>query len=400
MARKKLPDYYQRLQIHPAAPPDLVTAAYWELAGAARNDGNGSSGRRLHQLSNAYAVLADVNARTAYDQAVGLPRQRIAPRLPRRGRLSILSAGGHRSRTPDHYEVIRVHPKAAEGVVEKAYLTMRDQYVRLVHLGHEPPTLLDALERAYEVTSDPKRRREYDAARRRHGNGKTRNGALHTAAKSTPTKAAAAQASLAKPASRRPAAKQTKRAVQAERQTFGHSLIALVSVARAIVSVGAIVARSLFGLIAFVVALLRPSPSRTAEPGSAVRRISPAEETALMARVSEAAGRSKTGDPPHVAGQVAHMVIYSGGPENGARYEVSSWPISVGAARDCDIVLDGLAPQQLRMIARESGFVLYSLSETPPVRVNGGDPVAWSALRYSDTISVGPYAITLVPVPR
>jgi curved DNA-binding protein CbpA len=65
----------------------------------------------------------------------------------------------------DYYELLRVDPAASATVIHEAYPIIRGFYLRFVRLGEEPPELLDVLEEAYAVTSDPVRRARYEQDR-------------------------------------------------------------------------------------------------------------------------------------------------------------------------------------------------------------------------------------------
>ncbi len=156
--------HYETLQVHPAAPLDLITAAYWHLVSATNSQtSNGSRAEAVHELSTAYATLTDSNTRAGYDRSISLLPQPIVPKLNGRRRLFPWSRKNGSS--IDHYEVIRVHPTADPEIVDEGYATMRTVYLRLVQIGEEPVRLLDVLEESYAVTSDPDLRRKYDAGR-------------------------------------------------------------------------------------------------------------------------------------------------------------------------------------------------------------------------------------------
>jgi hypothetical protein len=66
----------------------------------------------------------------------------------------------------DYYDILRVLPVAEPVVIKEAYATLRSFYLRLVHLGGEPPVLVDYLEEAFAIVSDAGTRRVYWARRR------------------------------------------------------------------------------------------------------------------------------------------------------------------------------------------------------------------------------------------
>ena len=165
---------YEILQVHPAAPLDLITAVYWRLAGRAqaeRATSDPSASATLWTLTRAYEVLSRPPSRSAHDQHYGIPPQHLAPRVPsrRRGmrllkRRELLENGDP---NVDYYEILRVAPGAEQAVIEEAYSVLRNLYIRLVRVGSEPRDLIDCLEEAWAITSDAERRQRYDEARER-----------------------------------------------------------------------------------------------------------------------------------------------------------------------------------------------------------------------------------------
>jgi len=431
--------HYERLQVHPAAPLDLITAAYWHLVSATSSKtSNGSHPEVVHELSTAYGVLADPTARAGYDRSISLLPQPLVPKLNGRRALLPRLLPWRRNRSSiDFYEVIRVHPSADPKIVAEGYGAMRTIYLRLVQLGDEPVRLLDVLEEAYSVTSDPDLRRKYDTGR--NGSSKSRiakpaNGSVGT----TPAKThqplerespPSVPPPTTEPASHEPAqpqpgpettifpgappavtvasggAQATARSgarplLRSILRTIAGALAGLAratpSIAKAAVLVVLFVPRGIFGLGQFIVGLVTaliadPDPA----PAGAVRRVWPDEEAALVARISESTASAQVGDddPPLSHGVVAHVVV-TDGPEKGATFEVSRWPISIGSALECDIVLPEIAPQQLRLLARGESLVLYGLAESPSLLVNG-EPVTWSALGDGDTVSMGAHSIKI-----
>jgi len=166
---------YDILQVHPAAPLDLITAAYWRLAGRAqaeRATSDPSASATLWTLTRAYEVLSRPPSRAAHDQHYGIPPQPLAPGVPprRKGvrllkRRKLLENGDP---NVDYYEILRVAPGAEPGVIEEAYNVLRGLYIRLVKVGSVPSDLIDCLEEAWAITSDAERRQRYDEGRERH----------------------------------------------------------------------------------------------------------------------------------------------------------------------------------------------------------------------------------------
>src|SRR5438105_11238429 len=170
------PTHYQILQVHPAAPLDLITAAYWRLVGQAQaSPPDKASEVAVYHLTRSYQVLADPHARAEYDVFLGVPSEPLPPPVPARRKSSWVSAlwqgepGSRLADDPgvDYYELLRLDPLANPTIVREAYASMRNCYLRLAELGKVTPALVELLEEAHEVISDPERRRQYDRARKR-----------------------------------------------------------------------------------------------------------------------------------------------------------------------------------------------------------------------------------------
>jgi curved DNA-binding protein CbpA len=389
MQQEAFVNHYQTLQVHPAAPLDLITGAYWHLVGSTPSDNGGNqSALVVHDLSRAYAVLADPIARATYDRSIELKPQPLVPKLRKRHRpISRFLPWRRRNGSnfnADYYEVIRVHQTAAPKIVDEGYAVMRTVYLRLVRLGDQPVHLLDLLEEAYSVTSDADLRRKYDAAR----NGKSISPVTNGAVAAGPSAEAEAPPTAPVPAELATSIEETTKNLGAEKsaaqtaakQTATHRLR---SAARVVGSASGAAARG----------------TRTVAL-AAGRTVLPDEEAVLVARISDSADAvhgSDLGEQPR--GGVLARVIVIDGPEKGAAFEVTRWPIDVGAARESDIALPALAPHQLRLLARGDELVLYALSESPAVRVNG-EPVTWSSLDDGDAIMIGPHSLRIERISR
>ena len=74
------PTYYQILQVHPAADPDVIEAAFRRLALKYHPDRSAvpDAADRMRELLEAKACLTDPDRRRVYDASLG-----IAPRRPR-----------------------------------------------------------------------------------------------------------------------------------------------------------------------------------------------------------------------------------------------------------------------------------------------------------------------------
>ena len=170
------PTHYQILQVHPAAPLDLITAAYWRLVGQAQSVApDNASEVAVYHLTRSYQVLADPHSRAEYDVFLGIPPEQLPPQVPVRRKSSWVSAlwqaepGRGTAEDPgvDYYELLRLDPLANAAIIQEAYTSIRNCYLRLVELGKVTPALVELLEEAHEVISDPERRRAYDRARKK-----------------------------------------------------------------------------------------------------------------------------------------------------------------------------------------------------------------------------------------
>jgi len=69
-------DHYRLLQVRRDASPEVIAAAYRRLMRDAHPD-HGGDAERAKQLNGAYAVLADVEARRAYDASLASEHGRM-----------------------------------------------------------------------------------------------------------------------------------------------------------------------------------------------------------------------------------------------------------------------------------------------------------------------------------
>ncbi|MGD0861705.1 MAG: J domain-containing protein [Candidatus Limnocylindrales bacterium] len=73
-----MPDFYEVLQVHPKADPDVIRAAYRTLARKYHPD-HGGDARRMMALNDAWDVLGDPARRAAYDASRAAPAERQTP---------------------------------------------------------------------------------------------------------------------------------------------------------------------------------------------------------------------------------------------------------------------------------------------------------------------------------
>jgi curved DNA-binding protein CbpA len=71
-------DFYEVLQVHPRAEPDVIRAAHRALARRYHPDLGGDE-RRMTEINGAWAVLGDPRRRSAYDDERGSPTVPAAP---------------------------------------------------------------------------------------------------------------------------------------------------------------------------------------------------------------------------------------------------------------------------------------------------------------------------------
>jgi curved DNA-binding protein CbpA len=72
-------DYYQILQVHREAEPEVIQAAYRKLAAKYHPDINKApdAAQRTAQINNAYEVLSDPHQRADYDAITHIHRRRV-----------------------------------------------------------------------------------------------------------------------------------------------------------------------------------------------------------------------------------------------------------------------------------------------------------------------------------
>src|SRR4029453_10156053 len=151
---------YSLLQVHPAAPLELITAVYWRLIGRARisSRGEGAEANRGRQLERAYKVLSDPEKRAAYDSSMNIQAAAGIPEVTGDG-LGTRRADGDGSGRIDYYDLLRVDPAAEQPVLEEAYTVMRELSQTAIDEGRATPKLLDLLDEAFRTVGEPASRR-------------------------------------------------------------------------------------------------------------------------------------------------------------------------------------------------------------------------------------------------
>ena len=353
-------NYYELLQVHPAAPLELITGAYWWLINRqqAARSADYATDVSLHQLTKAYQTLADPTLRRSHDASLGLPPPAPFPALPQRlrepsrRRRSLIS---RRARDPepedvsvDYYEVLRVHPQAEPPILALARAVIRDHYLRQVHFGEASAGLLELLEEAYAALSDPDGRPKGNAEEG-HGNrgtqptGRTSRGAVERA---SPGRQSTTAPERGKPA--------LARFREAAREVV-EAIAARVS-AR---PVGAVLDEE----AAVLERLARAWGTAPVEaPAAADSATAPVE--------APAAADSATAADSGVASAPARLVV-TGGPQTGSEFALNGHPVTVGAAKQCDVVLAGTAARQAWIWSRDGHFVILNLSAEPEMLIGG-----------------------------
>jgi hypothetical protein len=198
------PTHYQILQVHPAAPLELITAAYWRLVSLALSEGTSAKASEIavYHLTRSYQILASATRRADYDRSLGIATAPLTPQPPRRGISPWLPAlweaePEDRLAFVDYYSFLRLDPLANPAIVSEAYTVMRNAYLRMVEQMQVRPELISQFEEAHRVLSDPERRRAYDQARRRQ----QRLTALNSAARKAQAQKPAAPAASSRHAS-------------------------------------------------------------------------------------------------------------------------------------------------------------------------------------------------------
>jgi curved DNA-binding protein CbpA len=426
---KVAPTHYQILQVHPAAPLDLITCAYWRLVNLAHAQGESDKASEIavYHLTRSYQVLASPGARAEYDKSLGIATLSMQPHPVRKSSSAWAPATWHAhaaendsdDSSVDYYSLLRLDPLANQEIVAECYIVMRNHYLRLVEQMQVHPELIGLFERAYEVISDPKRRREYDQAvkkRRRlaqtqaaeqavRKNGKkpadkrtsgteSTNG-VHTGERQDGGSRTAGRrgapprmipdaglngGSSAQPA-RTPTAEPPGEALKVMRSLAASSAAVLKVGGKGSISWARKASQTLRD------ALLDVEPLE--EDG-----LTPDEERFLLNRLSSVPPPPafvETKPPVYQHGLLARLTL-TGGPGLGSAFDIEAVPFTLGEDEGCDVALPGLAPEQARLLHRDGQFVLYSLTDEPKTRIHG-DSIAWAVLHDGDSFEVGPYRL-------
>jgi curved DNA-binding protein CbpA len=378
------PTSYEVLQIHPAAPLELITAIYWRLAGQTqtRRATDPAAEAELHQLTRAYQTLTKPELRAEYDASIGVGEQSPAPRVPqtRQGLFGIGKRDAGSARV-DYYEILRVAPNAEASIIDEAYTALRSYYVRLVQSGYSPLGLLDYLEEAYSVTSDPERRSRYDAERRALSPGVSETApAAPNAAK--PKASAKPKGTPARPGSvadRSPNAWPAKSGGRGGAGAVGALSGALGAMSRHLTNMSR--------------REQQQSDDRLAE-----RELEQADSSDVEATLLQRISSTMEAPPVAAAARAIARLTVVDGPDSGTIFDIEKFPLSLGADTECDITLPGLASHQARLLYRDGRFVVYSL--VPPEPGTAADSEPWWILESGDDLGMGPYKLRFTAIGR
>jgi curved DNA-binding protein CbpA len=377
---------YEVLQVHPAAPLELITAAYWRLAGEvqSRRSADPTAEVQLHQYTRAYQILTNHESRAEYDSSIGIAEQSLAPNVPssRRGGLFGGKKEAGDSRV-DYYEILRIVPTAKPSIVQEAYSTLKTYYVRLVLSDYSPQSLLVYLDDAYAVVSDPERRARYDEER-------------HSVAKPVPVKPAVA----APVAPDRLVKTEEKRKPKAEKEKQAKVTRIAVPAAGATMrhhdggspfkAVGAITGA--FGAMGRQLGAMSRREQAQADEllGSRETEVfEPSEaETMLLQRISSTVEGSPEA-PAEQSRAVGRLTVVDG-PLSGESFDLRHFPLSLGGDEGCDVRLPGLASNHARLLHRDGRFVVYNLAADSE---SNRDAEPWWVLESGDNLTLGPYRL-------
>lgn len=419
MARspKSVPTHYQILQVHPGAPLDLITAAYWRLVSHAQaGPADKASEVAVYHLTRSYQVLADHNARAEYDLSLGISSDDLVPKVPARRKSSWMSSfwSAQPETRPagdlglDYYELLRLDPLANQAIVKEAHTTVRHYYLRLAEQGRVAPELVLLLDEAHEVISDPARRRLYDQKRKQSAAAQTAPRPQAGNGTASPTESAGDPPLVAggSPARVRKATR-AARPVDVSSEPGGEngrrSPVGAVpdeapgpNVVKALAS-GSAAALGRSGKGSLSLAKRASQMLRDAlldVQAQTSDGLSLQEEEALLERLSQMPETELLPESESLvaqSGPLARLTLIDG-PGLGREFAVEGVPFTLGEDVACEVALPGLAAQQARLLHRDGHFVLYSLSDEPRTRVHGNS-VTWAVLQDGDSFEIGPYTL-------
>lgn len=164
---KRDPTAYEVLAVHPTAPGELLSTAYWMAVEEIQKERE--AGRRvdaaLHLVTRAYERVSTPEVRSGYNLAIGQTAEPLTRRSPEK-----VGWGPFRRRKPfDYYEVLGLHETAPPELVPEAVRVMESIYLRAPMPQRRRRELLAVLDVARVTLLDPGQRARYDARRRQAG---------------------------------------------------------------------------------------------------------------------------------------------------------------------------------------------------------------------------------------
>jgi hypothetical protein len=252
----------------------------------------------------------------------------------------------------DYYEVLRVHPQAEPPILALARAVVGNYYLRQVRFGDASAGLLELLEEAYTVLSDPDGRPKGGAAKEGQGDPGVEppDGTGPRAVEQAPP---------------------GRRSITAPVRRRGEALARFRVAARGVAE--AIAARGF------------------ARPNGIGRE----EEAAILDHLSRVRGVASVQAPapvvPSTAPALARLVV-TGGPQTGREFPLNGRPLTIGAAERCNVVLTGTAARQAWIWASDGHFLVLNLPAEPALLI-GGRPLVQATLRDGDLLTIGPHRI-------
>ncbi|HXG35560.1 MAG TPA: hypothetical protein VNL15_01175 [Dehalococcoidia bacterium] len=393
---------YEVLQVHPSAPAHLLSAAYWCLVDHSFRQRNGQEKDRLHRLTEAYQTLANPRSREEYDSRHGVQPAPRAPSIPdaRSRRRWLFALRRKRQSTPEddklsYYELLRVDPKALPEIIRHARPIVRDYYLAAVARGEVTPQILDRLEEAYSVLSDPVRRAEYDATAAHIQLAVPEPEPIVPPVETPPSRSPAEKeesggSKKAEQRRQREAAVVPKR----ERRKTGKPLakprpFSLRPFRRWPSAPKNGAKMSGFAAVAGTLRRLLPSVAegsmQLAEAGG---------EEAVLQRLASRGQTSFVAGPDSGGHSLAALHIQTPG-EEGQTVEVGRQALAIGSGESCDIRLEAVAPLQARLWCVDGSFLICNLAEKPELTVNGR-VTTWALLDEGDILRIGPHEIRVL----
>ena len=386
------PTSYEVLQVHPSAPLELITGVYWRLAGQAqtRRAFDKAAEADLHVLTLAYQTLTNPELRAAYDRSIGVVEESLPPdTAPARTR-GLFGKGKRELGTElrlDYYEILRIVPEAEPAIVEEAYSSLRTYYVRLVQNGYSSIELLDYLEEAYGVVSDPERRARYDSER-------LPGAVASRPSVATPVADASPVAAIPKAPERpklavvpaRPRITEVRVPASAQPAHQPGSPLAAISGA--------------FGAIGRQFGTMFQREQRQVDERFAASQHERADgseiEAELLHRIALTVEAPPVAAPAATVPRAVARVTVIDGPRSGEAFEIRSFPLTLGGNPECDIMLPGLASEQARLLFRDGRFVVYNLAPPEPGATGEAEP--WWIVESGDDLAVGTYKLRFTAI--